>query len=354
VYNSYLESAEHLRFRGTRFASSVKEVKMMGQRRLCFALSFAVLLAFSVGAERADAQAVATSSEPSSIRPYLGRWDLTVKTPTQERPSWIEFSERDGQVNGLMVGFWGHATPTGTVQLKGGEIEFTAPADAGFDEGTLFKGQLAGGGQLAGTATSPKGVSWQWTGERAPALERTSAPHWGKPVRLFDGKDLSGWKFADPSHAGVWSVEHGTLVKNGSGSELISIPKFGDFKVHAEFNCGPMANSGVYLRGRYEVQIETDSASEPPDQRLGAVYGFLSPEPALPQRPNVWQTYDITLVGRTLTLVHDGKTVIDHKEILGITGGAFDSHEGLPGPIYLQGSEAGRVAFRNVVITSAE
>ena len=322
---------------------------MKEQRRLCVAFICAVLLPAWAGAQTADARAAA-SGESGSIRPYLGRWDLTVETPAEERPSWIELSERRGQLEGLMTGFWGHATPTGKVQLKDGEIEFTAPTDEGFDEGTLIKGKLAGG-QLAGTATSPKGVSWQWTGQRAPALERKSAPQWGKPVRLFDGKDLSGWKFADPSHAGVWSVEDGSLVKTGAGSELISSSKFRDFKLHVEFNCGPKSNSGVYLRGRYEVQIETDSSSEPPDRSMGAVYGFLTPEPALPRTPNVWQTYDITLVGRTVTVVHDGEVVIDHKEIPGITGGALDSHEGLPGPIYLQGSEAGRVAFRNIVIT---
>ena len=326
---------------------------MIEQRRLCVVLFCALLLAPCAGTQTVDAQAGATFSETGSIKPYLGRWDLTVTTPTEERPSWIDLSEGHGQVEGLMVGFWGHATPTGTVQLKNGEIEFTAPTDEGFDEGTIFKGKLAGG-QLAGTATSPKGVSWHWTGQRAPALQRKSAPHWGETVRLFNRKDLSGWKFADPDHAGVWSVEEGTLVKNGSGSELISVPELADFKLHVEFNCGPMANSGVYLRGRYEVQIETDSASEPPDQRMGAVYGFLTPEPALPHTPNVWQTYDVTLLGRTLTLVHDGKTVIDHKEIPGITGGALDSHEGLPGPVYLQGSEVGRVAFRNILVTPAE
>ena len=326
---------------------------MIEQRRPCFVLLFAVLLAPWVGAKRAEGQGVLSPSESRSIRPYLGRWDLTVETPTEARPSWIELSERSGQVEGLMVGFWGHATPTGRVQFTGGEIEFTAPTDEGFGDGTVLKGKLAGG-RLAGTATSSKGVSWQWTGQRAPALERQGAPKWGEPVRLFDGKNLAGWKFADPSRAGVWSVKDGTLVKDGPGSEIISTSKFGDFKLHLEFNCGPMSNSGVYLRGRYEVQIETDSASEPPDQRMGAVYGFLTPEPPLPRTPNVWQTYDITLLGRTLTLVHDGKTVIDHKAIPGITGGALDSHEGLPGPIYLQGSEAGRVAFRNIVITPAE
>jgi len=320
--------------------------------RLWFAFFLAALLLPWGSTRRAVPQSVSASSQPISIRPYLGRWDLTVKTPNQERPSWIEFSERQGQVSGLMVGFWGHATPTGTVQFSDGEIEFTAPTDEGFDEDTLFKGKLRDG-QLAGTATSPKGVSLQWIGERAPALSRKNAPQWGAPVHLFNGKDLSGWRFADPSHAGVWSVEGTTLVKNGSGSELVSIPKFRDFKLHVEFNCGPMANSGVYLRGRYEVQIETDSTSEPPDRSMGAVYGFLTPDPAVPRTPDVWQIYDITMVGRTLTLVHDGKTVINHKDIPGITGGALDSHEGQPGPIYLQGSETGRVAFRNLIITPA-
>jgi hypothetical protein len=328
-----------------------KEVEMAERRRVWFVLLFAVLLFPWAG--RTDAQEAASSTDSSSIKPYLGRWDLTVKTPTQERPSWLEISEQHGQVRCLMTGFWAHATPTGTVQIKDGEIEFTVPTDVGFDEGTVIRGKLAGD-RLAGTAASPKGVSWPWTGERAPALEPESTPHWGNPVQLFDGKDLSGWKFADPRHASIWSVEDGTLVKNGNGSELISIPEFTNFKLHVEFNCGPKANSGVYLRGRYEVQIETDSISEPPNRRIGAVYGFLTPEPALARTPNVWQTYDITLVGRTLTLAHDGKVVIDHKEIPGITGGALDSHEGLPGPIYLQGSEAGRVAFRNIVIAPSE
>ncbi len=326
---------------------------MIEQRRRCLYLLFAVLLTLGAGAGTTEAQAGGSSSESSVIKPYLGRWDLTVKTPTQMRPSWIELSERDGQVEGLMVGFWAHATPTGKVEIKDGEIEFTVPTDVGYDEGTVIKGKLAGG-RLAGTATSPKGVSWSWTGQRAPTLESKSEPQWGKPIQLFDGKDLTGWKFADPAHGKVWSVEDGTLVRNGTGSELISIPKFMNFKLHVEFNCGPKSNSGVYLRGRYEVQIETDSTSEPPNRRMGAVYGFITPDPPLVQTPDVWQTYDITFVGRTLTLVHNGQTVIDQKQIPGITGGALDSHEGAPGPIYLQGTEAGRVEFRNIVIRPAE
>lgn len=144
------------------------------------------------------------------------------------------------------------------------------------------------------------------------------------------------------------------LVKNGWGSDIITRSKFDDFKLHVEFNCGPMSNSGVYLRGRYEVQIETDSADQPPSHHTGAVYGFLVPSPELPRISGKWQTFDITLVGRRVTVVQNGRTVIDHREIPGITGGALDSNEGLPGPIYLQGTEKGRVAFRNIVITPAK
>ena len=67
----------------------------------------------------------------------------------------------------------------------------------------------------------------------------------------------------------------------------------------------------------------------------------------------VWHRYDATLVGRTLTVRLDGKTIIDHQEIPGITGGALDSHEELPGPFYLQGSEDGHVLYRNIVVTPA-
>jgi hypothetical protein len=170
---------------------------------------------------------------------------------------------------------------------------------------------------------------------------------------LFNGKDLSGWKTSGNGKS-EWKVENGILITPGEGPELINDLKFEDFKLHVEFNCGPTSNSGVYLRGRYEVQIETDSADEGPMHHTGSVYGFIVPKPELPRKGDEWQTYDITLIGRRVTVVQNGQTVIDNKEIPGITGGALDSREGLPGPIYLQGSEKGHVQFRSIVITPAE
>jgi hypothetical protein len=293
-------------------------------------------------------------SAQSPIKPFLGRWDITIKTPTRELPSWIDVSEAQGQAKIVMVGTSDHATPLATPQVKDGEIEFVSPkGEEGFSEDTTFKGKLVGG-QLTGTATGTSGKSWPWIGKRAPSLKRGGTPVWGKPITLFNGKDFTGWRFSDPSHASNWKVEEGQLVNHGHGSEIITTAKFEDFKLHLEFNCGPQSNSGVYLRGRDEVQIETDSVQEPPSHHTGGVYGFLDPTPELPRKPGEWRMFDITLVGRIVTVVQDGQTLIDHKEIPGITGGALDSHEELPGPIYLQGSEQGRVAFRNITITPAE
>ncbi len=325
----------------------------MIRKRWSYVVSLlAVFLCLAAFPEGLNAQAKASSA--GSIKPFLGRWDLTIKAPAKELPSWIEVSEEQGQPKVVMVGVSDHATPLAKVELKGAELEFVSPrGEEGFSEDTTFKGKVVGG-RLVGTATAAKGSSWPFTGTRAPSLKRTGTPQWGKPIPLFNGKDLTGWHVSDPKRKDRWSVEDGTLVVHEPGPEIITDSKFMDFKLHVEFNCGQKSNSGVYLRGRYEVQIETDSQQEAANRRMGAVYGFIAPSPEPPRKPGEWQTYDITLLGRTLTVALNGTTIIDHQEIPGITGGALDSHEALPGPLYFQGSEEGRVAFRNVTLTPAK
>ena len=239
------------------------------------------------------------------------------------------------------------------VALSNGHLTFVSPKEEEErPDDMVFEGTLVGN-MLSGTTTGPNGTAWQWTGQRAPALKARSAPKWGKPIPLFNGKDLTGWKM-NGSGPPVWRVESGNLVSPGNGPELISDSKFQDFKLHVEFNCPADSNSGVYLRGRYEVQVETDSVDEPPNQRMGGVYGFLAPSREIPRRAGEWQSFDITLIGRWITVVRDGQTTINNQEIPGITGGALDSHEELTGPIYLQGSEKGHVAYRNIVVTPAK
>jgi hypothetical protein len=293
-----------------------------------------------------------TSTAPAdSPAAFLGRWDLTLKSADHEYPSWLELSEENGQLKAQMVGRWGNARPLPKVELSNGHLTFVSPkSEEELPQDMVFEGTLSGA-TLSGTVIGPKDGPWHWTGRRAPALKAKNEK-WGKAIPLFNGKDLTGWKMQGGGTT-KWTVENGNLVSPGNGPELINDSKFEDFKLHVEFNCGPTSNSGVYLRGRYEVQIETDSADEPPSHHTGGVYGFLASSPEPPRKSDEWQTLDITLSGRWITVAHNAKTIIDNKEIPGITGGALDSHEELPGPIYLQGGEKGHVLFRSVVITPA-
>ncbi|HEY5913701.1 MAG TPA: DUF1080 domain-containing protein, partial [Verrucomicrobiae bacterium] len=202
------------------------------------------------------------------------------------------------------------------------------------------------------SAQGPNGTAWSWTGKRAPALRRSAHVKWAGPIRLFNGTNFSGWTFDNPAKSSSWVVDKGCLVNQSAGSNIATEGKFQDFKLHIEVNCPTNANSGIYLRGRYEVQVEDDSLQEPPNHHMGAVYGFLAPTPEQPRRPGVWQTFEITLVGRYVTVVQNGQTIIDNKEIPGLTGGAMDSQEELPGPIYLQGDHGG-IAYKNIVLTPA-
>jgi Domain of Unknown Function (DUF1080) len=316
--------------------------------RMIFALA-ALMSLFAVpnlsAATREDGASIPKASSPAA---FLGRWDLTLKSADHEYPSWLELSEENGQLKAQMVGRWGNARPLPKVELSNGRLTFVSPkSEEELPEDMVFEGTLSGA-TLSGTVSGPKDGPWHWTGQKAPVLKAKNEK-WGKPIPLFNGKDLTGWRMQG---AGT-TVENGNLVSPGNGPELVNDSKFEDLKLHVEFNCGPTSNSGVYLRGRYEVQIETDSADEPPSHHTGGVYGFLAPSPEPPRKSDEWQTLDITLSGRWITVAHDGKTIIDNKEIPGITGGALDSHEELPGPIYLQGGEKGHVLFRSVVITPA-
>ncbi len=327
----------------------------MKVQRILWSVLVLILLG-SIGAysENARSEESPTSGGAASVKPFLGRWDLTLKAAGQEYASWLEIQEEGGKLKAQMVGRWGNARPLPKIEINHNLLTFVSPKEEeARSDDMVFKGKLLGK-TLSGSTTGPDGTPWTWTGRRPPALKRTTAPQWGQPITLFNGKDFTGWRFDDPSRAGTWKVEEGMLVSSGEGANIITIPRFEDLKLHIEFNCAANSNSGVYLRGRYEVQVETDSLQEPPSHHMGGVYGFLAPSPELPRQPGEWQSYDITLVGRMLTVVQNGQTILDHQEIPGITGGALDSHEEMSGPIYLQGAEKGRVAYRNIIITPAK
>jgi hypothetical protein len=315
---------------------------------------FAVALIMLLGSAGSYSKIPNSQQAVTSAKPFLGRWDVTLKAPYRDYPTWLEITQEEGQLKVRMVGRWGHARLLPKAEMANGQITFVSPKEeeGRKDTDMVFVGKLSGK-FLVGTTSGPDGTVWTWRGERAPSLHRSQAPQWGKPIVLFNGKDLAEWKISDPGATSSWKIENGSLVSPGRGPDLLTNSKFEDFKLHLEFNCQPKSNSGVYLRGRYELQIEDDPEPEEPSQRTGGIYGFLAPSPEAPRKPGEWQSYDITLVGRMVTVALNGGTIIDNQEIPGITGGALDSHEGLPGPIYLQGSEDGHVAYRNILITPA-
>jgi len=293
------------------------------------------------------------SNSNAGEQPIIGRWDLTVQMEDQSVPSWLEV-----KLSGIktLVGYFvadgGSARPISKVNVTDGKISFSIPPQwDNSDKDMVFEGTLEND-QLKGVITSSSGVKHNFTGERAPLLKRNNtSPEWGKSITLFNGKDLKGWHPQNPNNQ--WVAEGGILKCPKPGTNIITDQKFEDFKLHIEFRYPEGGNTGVYLRGRYEVQVEDSKGKEPASIYLGGVYGFLTPNENVAKSPGEWQTYDITLIGRRVTIVANGKAIITDQIIPGITGGALDSKEGEPGPIMLQGDHR-PADYRNIVITPAK
>lgn len=282
--------------------------------------------------------------------PLEGRWDLELDFMGKTSPSWLEIRHSgNATLIGRFVFAFGSARPISEIVPYGkDQFTFSIPNQwepKGSD--MILHGALVDGG-LKGTLVFTDGSILNWTGQRAPKLAHTADPKWGKPIALITGSDLRGWHVDGEKNQ--WVVHDGILSSPESGSNLISDQKFTDFKLHAEFRYSKGSNSGIYLRGRYEVQIEDDLGRDPLDIYIGGIYGFLEPNENAAKAAGEWQTYDITLLGRRVTVVLNGKTVISDATIPGITGGALDSREGEPGPLMLQGDH-GPIEFRNLRVT---
>jgi len=283
--------------------------------------------------------------------PIEGRWDLTVNMDGRMAPSWLEV--RHTGINGYygrFVADGGSARPISKVDFKDGKVSFHIPAQwERTDKELVVEGTLKEG-KLSGTMITTMGKTYTWEGERAPKLWRDKAPKWGAPIKIFNGKDLTGWEAIDRPNQ--WIVENGVLKSPKSGANIRTKETYNDFKLHIEFRYPKGSNSGVYLRGRYEIQIEDNKGMEPMSLYLGGIYGFIDPWLNMAKEPGEWQAYDVELVGRMVTVKANGTTIIYKQEIPGITGGALDSKEGAPGPIMMQGDH-GPIEFRNIVLTPA-
>jgi Domain of Unknown Function (DUF1080) len=306
-----------------------------------------MLIACLLAASIASSTSLAQQSAPP---PILGRWDLTIHTSRGDRSGWLEVRHSGIQtLVGQFVGTSGSARPIAEVEFKDNELRFAIPPQWDRVNGNLVVTGRLDGDRLSGTMTLAGGEPEKWDGVRAPSLRRSDAPKWDTPIRLLQASGLAGWHVMG---ANQWAVEGGVLKNQKSGGNLVTDQTFTDFKLHLEFRYPEGSNSGVYLRGRYEVQIADLPSAEPEPGILGAVYGFISPSENASRKAGDWQSYDITLVGRMVTVVLNDKTVICNQAIPGITGAALDSDEGKPGPLLLQGDH-GPIEFRNIILTPA-
>jgi hypothetical protein len=304
-----------------------------------FLLAVAVVTSVALGA-----------AAQNTSNPFLGRWDFDVQTSSGPKANWLGISEKGGKLDVWFQPTGGHVQQVPDARIDGNKLSFTAAAATAKRPAMTWE-LTAAGGKLTGVQKQGSD-SISLTGVRAPELKRSAPKAWGSPESLFDGKDLNAWEPIGDTANNHWVVKDGILLNEAHGANLRTKRTFEDFKVHFEVNCPDKANSGFYLRGRYEMQLEYEPQNtEPPERSMGAIYGRIAPEKKLPPTPNKWESFDITLVGRTVTIVRNGTTIINAKQIEGITGGALDADEGKPGPFYIQGDHTGGMKFRNITVS---
>jgi hypothetical protein len=287
----------------------------------------------------------ALAQKPDS---FTGRWDLVV-TPkaagAKAYPDWMEVGVKDGAPTVRIQPRSGSAFYAKEIKLDGAHLS------AQWENGTTTWDLDLKSGKLTGVEKHGGNAFADLAGVRAPALKRNPPKEWTAAEPIFNGKDITGWEPTDPALANHWVAKNGELLNESKGANLKTTRKFDDFKLHIEFNCPDDGNSGIYLRGRYEVQVEYEKVdANDKFHSIGAVYSMLSPAVELPRTPGKWETFDITLVGRWLTVVRNGVKTIDNQEIAGTTGGALDSNEAEPGPFYIQGDHTGGMKYRNITV----
>ena len=279
--------------------------------------------------------------------PFDGRWNMVV-TPADSSvkvyPDWLEVGAKDGATTVRIQPRTGSAFYAKQVKVEGSHLNVL------WANGTTTWDLDVKGGKLSGTEKRAGKDFGTLSGVHAPALKHAAPKEWTAAEPIFNGKDLTGWEPTDPA-TNHWVAKNGELVNETKGANLKSTRKFDDFKLHIEYNCPDEGNSGIFLRGRYEVQVEYEKVDANDEfHSIGSVYSMLAPAVKLPRKPGTWETFDITLIGRWLTVVRNGVKTIDNQEIAGTTGGALDSNEGEPGPFFIQGDHTGGMKYRNITV----
>ena len=303
-------------------------------------------------------------------KPFIGNWALTL--PGGD-PGWLGVTQEKEKLSVSMLWVAGSVTPVDSVSLSNQSLVLTRvrsvprkDAPGKTDKLTDTFIALVTGDKLLLTAKRARadgvGVDTdEVTGQRLPPLPPApdlTKVKFGEPIPLFNGKDLTGWRLTNPKAANGWLVEDGFLLSripqvegqpHKNYGNLRTDREFEDFNLTLETRVAKDGNSGVYIRGVYEIQVR-DSFGKPLDSHnMGALYSRITPSVNAEKPAGEWQTLDITFVQRHVTVILNGVKIIDNQPVLGVTGGALSPDEFKPGPIYLQGDHT-EAAYRNLVL----
>ena len=303
--------------------------------------------------------ALASTAFAQDTKAFLGRWDMTVKPATgSPYPQWMELTDDGGKIDGRVQPRGGAWHPIAGAHVESGKL-IVDVGQAGHGSAIIWELTSPSAGKLTGVEKRGDAEGPMLTGVKAPLLDRPMPKKWTSPRPLFDGKDLKGWEPIENVENNKWVARDGELVNNNPevpgqkmrpAANLMTTEKFQDFKLHIEVNCPEGGNSGIYLRGRYELQVGTEGGKLP-SHEMGAIYSWYPPPAGSQNDLGRWTSFDVTLVGRHVTVLRDGRMYHDYVELPGPTGGALDSNEAEPGPFYLQGDHHGVIRYRNITIS---
>lgn len=303
--------------------------------------------------------------------PFIGMWGLEIEGGGV---GWLHVNEEKGFLDAELLWIGGSVLPVANVYLADEStliVTRTTNARKSEDRSHTLTHTLRiqkTGDSLKGSMTGPgRNGEYQanFTGFRMPAMPEKpdlSKVTYGEPIDLFNGNDLTGWKLMNSNQTNGFSAKNGTLVndpvqpENGdhiSYGNIRTQQEFEDFNLKLEVNVPEGNNSGVYLRGIYEIQVVDSYGKQLDSHNMGALYSRITPGMAAEKPAGKWQSMDITLVDRHVTVILNGEKIIDNQPAWGPTGGAMSADVLAPGPIYLQGDH-GKVSYRNIVLTPVE
>jgi hypothetical protein len=273
----------------------------------------------------------------------------------------LRIARKDGKLVAALTGDGGEEREASEVRLEGDVLQVTTKLSRdGEEREARYEGKVEGDTIRGKVRIGADEYPWVPLRESArPSAARVGS----KPLIRGYTPAESGWKLRrEPGekHKNGWTLEDGvlrnTVPPGGAGIDLYHETNLRSFELHVEFKVPKGSNSGVYLRGCYEVQVDDAHGRKDLSSKMcGAIYGEKEPLVNASMPAGEWQTFDIRLEGNTVTVVHNGKKVIDRFQLTRKTGGALENLEGKelrhgdPGPILLQGDH-GAVEYRNIEV----